>query len=305
MPGTMGDPFRVVMLLPGRGQHAVRGGLPGGARQPAGLHRLLPRRHPRPHPLPPLPRARRCIHPDFIDAIDFYPGTPPPQYGRLMGGAIEGRLSRPRDDRVHGSAYADLINAGLFVEYPFQSTGTNVSMAGRYSYTPWLIALAANALQIRRLRRADATTSWCWTSGTTRRGWSRTVGAGTAAPVRLRLLGHLRHGGAGRARHHRAPDRALPPAWTCGTASRWAPASWRRGSRGPGPAWPIVSQSQTTAAAKFNIDQRDAGARAGLRGASSPRGCRLRGGADMDHQRAEVTLASTRGPASTAASSTR
>jgi outer membrane receptor protein involved in Fe transport len=87
------------------------------------------------------------IHPDFIDTIDFYPGTPPPQYGRLMGGAIDGRLSRPRDDRVHGSAYADLINAGLFVEYPFKSTGTNVSIAGRYSYTPWIIAIAANAFQ--------------------------------------------------------------------------------------------------------------------------------------------------------------
>jgi hypothetical protein len=87
------------------------------------------------------------LHPDFIDTIDFYPGTPPPKYGRLMGGAIDGRLSRPRDDRLHGSVYADLINAGLFLEYPFQSTGTDISIAGRYSYTPWIIALAANAFQ--------------------------------------------------------------------------------------------------------------------------------------------------------------
>ena len=88
------------------------------------------------------------VHPDFIDTIDFYPGNPPTSYGRLTGGAVEGRLTRPRDDRLHGSAYADLLNAGLFVEYPFQSTGTNVSVAGRLSYTPWLIALAANALEI-------------------------------------------------------------------------------------------------------------------------------------------------------------
>jgi hypothetical protein len=60
---------------------------------------------------------------------------------------VEGRLSKPRDDGFHGSAYADLINAGLFAEYPFQSTGTSVTVAGRLSYTPWLIALAANALQ--------------------------------------------------------------------------------------------------------------------------------------------------------------
>jgi TonB family protein len=146
IPGTMGDPFRVVMLLPGVGSMVsgvaypvVRGSQPSstgyyldGIRVPVLFHLFL---------------GPAVIHPDFIDTIDFYPGTPPPQYGRLMGGAIDGRLSRPRDDRVHGSAYADLINAGVFVEYPFKSTGTNVSVAGRYSYTPWIIALAANAFQ--------------------------------------------------------------------------------------------------------------------------------------------------------------
>jgi TonB family protein len=146
VPGTMGDPFRVVMLMPGVGSMlsgvaypVVRGSQPAstgyfldGIRVPILFHLFL---------------GPAVIHPDFIDAIDFYPGTPPPRYGRLMGGAIEGRLSRPRDDGVHGSAYADLINAGFFIETPFEDTGTNVSLAGRYSYTPWLIALAANNLQ--------------------------------------------------------------------------------------------------------------------------------------------------------------
>ncbi|MCP3059005.1 TonB-dependent receptor [Myxococcus sp. K38C18041901] len=146
VPGTMGDPFRVVMLLPGVGSMlsgvaypVVRGSQPAatgyfldGIRVPILFHLFL---------------GPAVIHPDFIDTIDFFPGSPPPRYGRLLGGAIEGRLSRPRDDRVHGSAYADLINAGFFLETPFPSTGTNVSVAGRYSYTPWLIALAANKLQ--------------------------------------------------------------------------------------------------------------------------------------------------------------
>lgn len=146
VPGTMGDPFRVIMLLPGVGSMlsgvaypVVRGSQPAatgyfldGIRVPILFHLFL---------------GPAVIHPDFIDSIDFFPGSPPPRYGRLLGGAIEGRLSRPRDDRVHGSAYADLINAGFFLETPFVSTGTNVSVAGRYSYTPWLIALAANKLQ--------------------------------------------------------------------------------------------------------------------------------------------------------------
>ncbi|RJS21742.1 energy transducer TonB [Corallococcus sp. H22C18031201] len=146
VPGTMGDPFRVVMLLPGVGSMlsgvaypVVRGSQPAstgyfldGIRVPILFHLFL---------------GPAVIHPDFIDAIDFYAGSPPPQYGRLMGGAIDGRLSRPHDDRVHGSAYADLINAGFFLETPLPSSRTNVSLAGRYSYTPWLIALAANQFQ--------------------------------------------------------------------------------------------------------------------------------------------------------------
>ncbi|MBZ4420427.1 TonB family protein [Myxococcus sp. RHSTA-1-4] len=146
VPGTMGDPFRVVMLMPGVGSMlsgvaypVVRGSQPAstgyfldGIRVPILFHLFL---------------GPAVIHPDFIDSIDFYAGTPPPKYGRLMGGAIDGRLSRPRDDGVHGSAYADLINAGFFLETPFEDSGTNVSLAGRYSYTPWLIALAANSLQ--------------------------------------------------------------------------------------------------------------------------------------------------------------
>ncbi|REG29885.1 TonB family protein [Archangium gephyra] len=146
IPGTMGDPFRVMMLMPGVGSMlsgisypVVRGSQPAatgyfldGIRVPILFHLFL---------------GPAVIHPDFIDSIDFFPGNPSTQYGRLTGGAVEGRLTRPRDDRLHGSAYADLINAGLFLEYPFQSTGTNVSVAGRISYTPWLIAVAANALQ--------------------------------------------------------------------------------------------------------------------------------------------------------------
>ena len=29
------------------------------------------------------------VHPDFLERIDFYPGTPPPQYGRVLGGVVD------------------------------------------------------------------------------------------------------------------------------------------------------------------------------------------------------------------------
>lgn len=145
VPGTMGDPFRVVMLLPGVSSVAsglaypvVRGSMPAatgyfidGIRVPILFHLLL---------------GPAVVHPDFIETIDFFPGAPPPQYGRLLGGAIDGKISRTRDDRIHGTVYADLINAGLFLEVPIEQTGTNLSLAGRYSYTPFIAGAIANAV---------------------------------------------------------------------------------------------------------------------------------------------------------------
>jgi outer membrane receptor protein involved in Fe transport len=61
-----------------------------------------------------------------------------------LGGVIDGLISRPRDDRVHVSGYADLVNAGGLVETPIEQTGTNVTIAGRYSYTGWLIERMAD-----------------------------------------------------------------------------------------------------------------------------------------------------------------
>lgn len=143
VPGTMGDPFRVVMLLPGvstiisgvaypvvRGsQPAATGYFLDGVRVPILFHLLL---------------GPAVVHPDFIEAIDFYPGAPPPQFGRLLGGVIEGKISRARDDRVHTTGYVDLINAGAFLEVPISQTGTNLTLAGRLSYTPWLLAILAS-----------------------------------------------------------------------------------------------------------------------------------------------------------------
>jgi len=155
VPGTLGDPFRVVMLMPGVGSLAsgisypvVRGSQPAatgffldGVRIPMLYHLLL---------------GPAVVHPDFIDTVDFYPGTPPVQYGRVLGGAVEGRLSRPREDRLHVTAYADLLNSGGFVEYPFESTGTSISVAGRISYSALLIALAANTLNSESAQRVRA-----------------------------------------------------------------------------------------------------------------------------------------------------
>ncbi|MBZ4412663.1 TonB-dependent receptor [Myxococcus sp. XM-1-1-1] len=155
VPGTLGDPFRVVMLMPGVGSLAsgisypvVRGSQPAatgffldGVRIPMLYHLML---------------GPAVLHPDFIDTVDFFPGTPPVQYGRLLGGAVDGRLSRPREDRLHVTASVDPINAGGFIEYPFESTGTSVSVAGRLSYSALLMTLGSKLLSSAETEKLHA-----------------------------------------------------------------------------------------------------------------------------------------------------
>lgn len=145
IPGTGGDPFRVVMLLPGvsgtisgLSYPVVRGASPAstgyfldGIRVPQLYHLFL---------------GPAVVHPDFIEGVDFYSGGAPAQYGRLLGGVVEGRISRPHDGKFKGSAYVDLLNAGGFVEVPFKTQDTQVSLAGRFSYTGWLLGLVSKAV---------------------------------------------------------------------------------------------------------------------------------------------------------------
>jgi TonB family protein len=138
VPGTMGDPFRVILLMPGVTTLAsglsfpvVRGMEPSetgyyvdGVRVPSLFHLFL---------------GPAVIYPDFLETLDFYESVPPVQYGRNLGGVIDAQVTKPRDDLFHASAYADLINAGAMVDSTF-STGTTVTLSGRFSYTGLLLA---------------------------------------------------------------------------------------------------------------------------------------------------------------------
>ncbi|AEI64196.1 TonB family protein [Corallococcus macrosporus] len=286
VPGTMGDPFRVVMLLPGVGSMVsgvaypvVRGSQPAatgyfldGIRVPILFHLFL---------------GPAVIHPDFIDAIDFYPGSPPPRYGRLMGGAIDGRLSRPRDDRVHGSAYADLINAGFFIETPFKDTGTNVSLAGRYSYTPWLIALAANQLQSPpppgRENPKVVLDFWDYQGRVEQRlgeGTLRLFAFGSSDTFGAEAQDALGDTALQSIVFHRVDLRHRHPV---------GPGELEVGGTWGLDRFAIVSRSPPDEATEIRIDQGHWSARLGYTATLSP-SATLRAGADVEHKRAIVEL---------------
>jgi len=90
IPGTFGDPFRVIQALPGTASivallpfPVVRGASPNstgflldGTRVPLLYHLLV---------------GASVVHPEFIDEIQFYPGGAPVIYGGYTGGIVDGR----------------------------------------------------------------------------------------------------------------------------------------------------------------------------------------------------------------------
>ena len=142
--GTGGEPLRVVMLLPsvtglasGLSYPVVRGSVPAatgffldGVRVPQLYH---------------LAVGPSVVHPEFVDGLDFYPANAPSSFGNLTAGVVAASVREPRE-RVHVEGSVDLINAGAFAEVPIPSTGTNITLAGRVSYTGWLFALGTKAL---------------------------------------------------------------------------------------------------------------------------------------------------------------
>jgi hypothetical protein len=166
VPGTRGDPLRVVQSLPGASQLAgflpyvvVRGAAPGntgyyldGTRVPILFHVAI---------------GPSVIHPQFIDAVDFYPAGAPVRLGRFAAGMIEARTRPARRDRVHGEVDLRITDAGGLLEIPFNrpvlpgcleekrrmcargKARGSFTMAGRYSYTAAVLRLVQSDARIQ------------------------------------------------------------------------------------------------------------------------------------------------------------
>ncbi len=147
IPGTFGDPFRVVQTLPGVGAvmsllpySIVRGSSPGstgflidGVRVPLLFHLL---------------GGPSVIHPDFIDAIQFYPGGFPVEYGGYTGGIVDG-VTRPASaDERRIDVNLSLLQAGGLVRTPVQALGGRVTLAGRVGWPGVLISLINDELSL-------------------------------------------------------------------------------------------------------------------------------------------------------------
>jgi TonB family protein len=140
VPGTFGDPFKIVEALPGMAPwlsglpyYYVRGSPPenvgyfiDGIRVPLLFH------------VGPGPST---IASPLVDSVDLYPGGYPARYGRYAGAIIAGETTPPDADHPRGEFAARIYDANAFVETPIDGGKGTLLAAGRYAYTGPLISI--------------------------------------------------------------------------------------------------------------------------------------------------------------------
>ncbi len=139
VPGTFGDPIRVLQNMPGvarapliSGALIVRGASPSqtltffdGVEVPLLYH---------------LGGGPSIVNAEFLDRVDFFPGGFGSRYGRAVGGVVDVATRKGASDTLHGSVKVDLLDSGFFVEAPV-APGISVAAAARRSYVDVLMPL--------------------------------------------------------------------------------------------------------------------------------------------------------------------
>lgn len=137
-PGSLGDPVRVIGLLPGVATpipvlpvYVVRGASPGangffldGMRVPQLFHFVV---------------GTGIAHPRLVDKLDFYPGTYDSSFGRTTGAVINTETRSARDG-YHADVELRLYDLSVLGEAELPK-GVRVAVAGHYGYPTFLIKL--------------------------------------------------------------------------------------------------------------------------------------------------------------------
>jgi TonB family protein len=134
VPGTYGDPLRVIQNLP------------GVARAPYGLGLLVVRGAPPTDTgvfvsgqgIPQLYHflvGPSVVAPHLIERVDFYPGGFGVRYGRASGGAVDVILKETPAEQLHGGVDISVLDVSVFAEGPLRPNhpGTSATVAVRRS----------------------------------------------------------------------------------------------------------------------------------------------------------------------------
>ncbi|MCB9594471.1 MAG: TonB-dependent receptor [Sandaracinaceae bacterium] len=161
VPGTFGEPLRVVATLP------------GVVRSPFGLGFFLVRGANFQNtgffvdgfPVPllyHLGAGPAVISSRFVQRLNFYPGGYPSSLGRYSAGVVALETAPPPTDSIRGEASIDLFRAEALLVVPFDEGRGSVAAAFRRSYYELLLPLVLDGLkleytdyQVRADYRAD------------------------------------------------------------------------------------------------------------------------------------------------------
>ena len=137
IPGTLGDPFRTLLLMPcvvpianGQPYGYVCGAPPAGSgylydnlRIPLLFHSAI---------------GPATIHPAIVRDVKLYTSAPPARYGRLTGGVMSGDPRTIPNDRVHGEVELRTIDASGMLNVPLPKDGS-MTFSGRYGFPNLLL----------------------------------------------------------------------------------------------------------------------------------------------------------------------
>jgi TonB family protein len=142
VPGTFGDPIRVIQSLPGvartpfiTGFLIIRGAAPNDSRtfldgvEIPSLYHFL--------------GGPSVLNPNFLDKINYYPGNYPARYGRATAGIIDLESKDSAVEAVGGEADINLLNTAIYAEAPV-GEGYSVRAAVRRSYVDAIIQAAVD-----------------------------------------------------------------------------------------------------------------------------------------------------------------
>ena len=137
VPGTFGDPVRVIQTLPGvarapfgLGFLLIRGSNPDDSAVYIDGHRVPLLFH--------FLGGPSVLNAELLESIDLYPGGYPARFGRSHGGVVSIDTRAAKPDGIHGSADIDLIDAGGYLRAPI-TDDVAVAVAGRRSYIDALL----------------------------------------------------------------------------------------------------------------------------------------------------------------------
>jgi hypothetical protein len=147
VPGTFGEPLRVVATLPGvlrspfgLGFFLVRGAsfqntgfFVDGFAVPLLYH---------------LGAGPAIISSRLVDQLDFYPGGYPVRFGQFSAGIISLRTAPPPADRLQLEAEVDLLRASALAIIPFDEGKGSVAIAFRRSYYELFLPLITDAVSL-------------------------------------------------------------------------------------------------------------------------------------------------------------